>query len=116
MKAKAKTATKLHVRRGDTVMVIAGDEKGKTGKIASVNREKQRVIVEGLNLVKKSVKPSAENPQGGFVQIEASIHVSNVMLVDPTNGKPTRVSRKMDDKGVKQRVSKKTGSIIKAEI
>lgn len=115
MKAKPTAATKLHVRRGDTVMVIAGDEKGKTGKITSVNREKQRVIVEGLNLVKKSVKPSAENPQGGFVQTEASIHVSNVMLVDPTNGKPTRILRKLDEKGEKLRISKKTGSIIKIE-
>jgi large subunit ribosomal protein L24 len=115
MKSKAKTTVKLHVRKGDTVMVIAGDDKGKSGKILSVSREKQRAVVEGLNMIKKSIKPSAESPQGGFTQKEASIHVSNLMVVDPSNGKPSRVAKKLDDNGKKQRFSKKTGTLIKAE-
>lgn len=116
MKAKAKKINKFHVRRGDTVIVITGDDKGKTGKIISMDREKQRAIVEGLNMVKKSVKPSAENPQGGFLQKEASIHISNLMIVDPKDGKPTRTMRKADDKGKLQRYSKKTGTLIQAEL
>ncbi|MDJ1500923.1 50S ribosomal protein L24 [Xanthocytophaga agilis] len=115
MKAKAKTTVKLHVRKGDTVIVISGDEKGKTGKITSVDREKQKAVIEGLNLVKRSVKPSAENPQGGFIEKEAPIHVSNLMVVDPSTGKPSRISRKLDEKGKKQRYAKKTGTLIKAE-
>ena len=76
---------KLHVKTGDTVKVIAGDERGKTGVIKSVNRTTQRVIVDGLNLVTKHNKPSAKNPQGGITKIEAGIHVSNVKAVDSTN-------------------------------
>ncbi|TGE19898.1 50S ribosomal protein L24 [Hymenobacter elongatus] len=76
---------KLHVKTGDTVLVIAGDERGKTGVIKSVNRSTQRVIVEGLNLVTKHNKPSAKNPQGGITKIEAGIHVSNVKAVDSKN-------------------------------
>ncbi len=115
MKAKTKTTAKLHLRKGDTVMVIAGDEKGKTGKITSISKEKQKAVVEGLNMIKKSVKPSAENPQGGFSQQEAPIHISNLMVIDPSTGKPSKISRKLDDKGKKQRYSKKTGTLIKAE-
>ncbi len=116
MKAKSKKTVKLHIRRGDTVMVIAGDNKGKTGKIVSVDREKSKAVVEGLNMIKKSVKPSAEHPQGGFVEKEAPIHVSNLMIVDSSTGKPTKVSRKVDEKGKIQRYSKKTGTLIKAEL
>ncbi|TGE10014.1 50S ribosomal protein L24 [Hymenobacter fodinae] len=83
-KTKA-TPAKLHVKTGDTVLVIAGDEKGKTGVIKSVNRSTQRVIVEGLNLVTKHNKPSAKNPQGGITKIESPIHVSNVKRTDSTN-------------------------------
>ena len=86
MATKTKAApAKLHVKTGDTVMVIAGDEKGKSGVIKSVNRSTQRVIVEGLNLVTKHNKPSAKNPQGGITKIEAGIHVSNVKAVDSKN-------------------------------
>jgi len=84
-KAKEQKPTKLHVKTGDTVTVIAGDEKGKTGVIKSVNRSTQRVIVEGLNLVTKHNKPSAKNPQGGITKIEAGIHVSNVKRLESTN-------------------------------
>ena len=81
-KTKDKKPAKLHVKTGDTVLVIAGDEKGKTGVIKSVNRTTERVIVEGLNLVTKHNKPSAKNPQGGITKIEAGIHVSNVKAVE----------------------------------
>ncbi|MBR7949340.1 50S ribosomal protein L24 [Microvirga sp. STR05] len=86
MATKTKAApAKLHVKSGDTVQVIAGDDKGKTGVIKSVNRSTQRVIVEGLNLVTKHNKPSAKNPQGGITKIEAGIHVSNVKAIDSKN-------------------------------
>jgi large subunit ribosomal protein L24 len=85
LKTKEAKPAKLHVKTGDTVLVIAGDERGKTGTIKSVNRQTQRVIIEGLNLVTKHSKPSAKNPQGGITKIESPIHVSNVKLVSSAN-------------------------------
>ena len=85
---------KLHIRKNDTVVVLAGEDKGKTGKVLKVLVEKERAIVEGVNMVSKSTKPSAKNPQGGIVKQEAPIHVSNLSLIDPKSGKPTRVSIK----------------------
>ena len=82
---------KMHVKTGDTVIVIAGKEKGKKGKVIATYPKKDRVVVEGLNMVKRHTKPSQNNPQGGIITKEAAIHVSNVMLVDPESGKPTRV-------------------------
>ena len=79
--------TKLHIRKNDTVMVLAGEDKGKTGKVLKVLVSKQRAIVEGVNIVNKSAKPSAKNPQGGFVKMEAPIHISNLSLIDPKSGK-----------------------------
>lgn len=102
----------MHVRSGDTVKVIAGDDKGKTGKILSVDLEKRRAIVEGLNLVTKHVKPSASNPQGGIQKKEAPIHISNLMLVDPKTGEATRTGRKLNENGKLVRYSKKTGEVI----
>ena len=101
---------KLHVKIGDTVKVIAGTSKGSEGSILSIDRKKNRVIVEGANMIKKHVKPSASNPQGGIVESAAGIHISNVMLV--VNGKPTKTGRK-DDNGKLVRYSKKTGEVIK---
>ena len=103
---------KLHIRKNDTVMVLAGEDKGKTGKVLKVLVEKQRAIVEGVNIVNKSAKPSAKNPQGGFEKIEAPIHISNLSLVDPKSGKPTRVSIKHEGKNV-IRIAKKSGEEIK---
>ncbi|NEM96782.1 50S ribosomal protein L24 [Pontibacter burrus] len=102
---------KLHVKTGDTVKVIAGDERGKTGRITSVITDKNKVIVEGLNLVTKHTKPSAQNPQGGITKVEAPIHASNVMLVD---GKSERVktARRKNSEGKTERYSKKTGEVI----
>lgn len=104
---------KLHVRKGDTVKVLAGNERGKSGKVLEVLRAKSRVIVEGLNLVTKHVKPTADNPNGGIEKTEAGIHLSNVMVVDPSSGEATRIGRKADENGKLQRYSKKSGEIIK---
>ena len=103
---------KLHIKKGDTVYVNAGNDKGKTGKVLSVNPDKDRVIVEGVNMVKKHTKPNSKQPQGGIVEQEAGIHISNLQLIDPKSGKPTRVGYKMvDDKKV--RYAKKSGEEIK---
>lgn len=91
--------SKLHIQKGDMVFVNAGNNKGKTGKVLSVDVEKQRAIVEGVNMVKKSTKPSAAHPQGGIIEQEASIHISNLNPVDPKTGKPTRVHRAKDING-----------------
>ncbi len=92
MAIKKELPVRLHVKSGDTVKVIAGDERGKTGVIKSVNRVTQRVIVEGLNLVTKHNKPSAQSPQGGITKMEAPMHVSNVQAVDPKTGERVRKS------------------------
>ena len=105
--------TKLHIKKGDTVIVLAGEDKGKTGKVLKVDVDKQRAIVESVNVVKKSAKPSAKNPQGGIVEQEASIHISNLNLIDPKSGKPTRVGIKINEDGKKVRVAKKSGEEIK---
>ena len=104
---------KLHIRKGDNVMVVAGDSKGRTGKVLEVEVEKYRAIVENVNLATKHTKPNAKNTKGGLVKQEMPIHISNLMLVDST-GKPTRVGRQIDSKTNKSvRVSKKTGEVIK---
>lgn len=103
---------KMHVKTGDTVIVIAGKEKGKKGKIIAAYPKKDRVVVEGLNLVKRHTKPSQNNPQGGIITKEAAIHVSNVMLVDPETGKPTRVRTVRQADGTKVRVAVKSGKAI----
>ena len=103
---------KLHIKKNDTVIVLAGKDKGKKGKVQKVLVDDQRVIVEGINMVSKSQKPSAQNPQGGIVKQEAPIHVSNVSLIDPKSGKATRVSIKHEGKNV-VRIAKKSGEEIK---
>ena len=105
--------TKLHRRKGDNVIVLAGEDKGKTGKVLQVLVEKQRAIVEGVNIVKKSAKASAKNPQGGIIEMEAPVHISNLSLIDPKSGKATRVGIKITDDGKKVRVAKKSGEEIK---
>ena len=103
---------KLHIKKGDTVKVISGNSKGSTGVVLEVNPAKDRVVVEGVNVVTKHVKPSATNPEGGIKKTEAAVHISNLMLVDPATGEATRTGRKLDEKGKLQRYSKKTGEII----
>ncbi len=103
---------KIHIRKGDTVVVLSGEDKGKQGKVLKVLVDKDRAIVEGVNLVSKSTKPSAKHPQGGIIKQEAAIHVSNLSLIDPKSGKPTRVSIQHEGKNV-IRVAKKSGEVIK---
>ena len=105
--------TKLHIKKGDTVYVNAGEDKGKTGRVLKVLIEKKRAVVEGINMVTKATKPNAKNPQGGLVKMEAPIHVSNLQLLDPKSGKPTRVGYKVNEEGKKVRISKKSGEEIK---
>lgn len=104
--------SKLHIKKGDIVFVNAGTDKGKTGRVVKVLIDKQRAVVEGLNMVTKHTKPNAKNPQGGREEVEAPIHISNLNVVDPESGKPTRVGRKEVD-GKLVRYSKKSGKEIK---
>ena len=105
--------SKLHIKKGDTVYVLSGEDRGKQGRVLSVLVEKQRAIVEGINVVSKSTKPNAKHPQGGIVKMEAPVHISNLSLLDPKSGKPTRVGFRKDEKGVTVRYSKKSGEEIK---
>src|SRR6187431_2094168 len=113
MERKFNKQPKLHIRKGDTVLVLAGDDKSKTGKVLEVFADKNRAIVEGINMVTKHQKPSAGKPEGGIKKMEGTIHISNLMLVDPATGKPTRTGKKLNEKNKLQRYSKKTGEFIK---
>ena len=106
-------SVKLHIKKGDMVVVIAGYNKGQQGRVLKVEAAKQRAIVEGVNLVKKATKPNAKNPQGGIVEQEAAIHISNLQLLDPKSGKATRVGRKANAEGKLVRFAKKSGEEIK---
>ena len=103
--------SKLHIKKGDTVKVLSGTDNGKTGKIINVDREKGRAFVEGVNLVSKHTKPSAANPQGGIVKREASVHISNLMVVD-SKGQASRIGRKLNKDGKLVRYSKKSGEVL----
>lgn len=98
----------MHVKKGDKVKVLAGKDRGKEGVILEVFPKKDRVLVEGVNMVKKHAQPSQDNPQGGILNIEAPIHVSNVLPIDPKTGEPTRVGYEVRD-GKKVRIAKKSG-------
>ncbi|MBK0383257.1 50S ribosomal protein L24 [Pedobacter sp. SD-b] len=104
---------KLNIRKGDLVKVIAGDSKGQKGKVVEVITKTNRVIVEGANMVSKHTKPNAANPNGGINKMEAPIHISNVMLVDPKSGNATRIARKRNEDGKITRIAKKSGEEIK---
>ena len=104
---------KLHIKKGDTVIVNTGVNKGKEGKVLQVFPDKKRAIVEGINMVSKHTKPNADNPQGGIVKKEAPIHISNLNLKDPSTGKATRIGRKVGDNGKLVRYAKKSGEEIK---
>ena len=104
--------SKLHIKKGDTVYVNAGEDKGKTGKVVKVLVEAKRAIVEGVNMVSKSQKPNAKNPQGGIVKMEAPVHISNLNVVDPKSGKPTRIGRRQNEEGKLVRYAKKSGEEI----
>lgn len=105
---------KFHIKKGDNVQIIAGESKGQTGRIIRMIPKQNRAVVEGVNMVSKHQKPSSGNPQGGIVQMEAPIHVSNLMLMDPVDKVPTRIGRKLDEKSGKiVRYAKKSGEVIK---
>ncbi|AZQ60666.1 50S ribosomal protein L24 [Flammeovirga pectinis] len=103
---------KFHIKQGDKVAIISGNHKGTEGVVLTVDREKERATVEGVNMVTKHIKPTAEKPEGGVKKMEAPIHVSNIMLIDPETGKSTRVGRKLDENGKLKRYSKNTGKFI----
>jgi large subunit ribosomal protein L24 len=112
MKNKIKSQHKFHVRSGDTVKVIAGNAKGTEGRVIRILTDKNRILVEGVNIQTKHVKPTAQSPQGELRKQEGSIHISNVMLVDPSTGEPTKTGRRKNDKGKLQRYSKATDKLI----
>jgi len=105
--------SKFHVNKGDTVLILAGNSKGKKGKVLEVYPKTYRAIVEGANLVTKHLKPSADNPNGSIEKREAAIHISNLQVVDPSTGEATRIGRKRNENGKLERYSKKTGEVIK---
>jgi large subunit ribosomal protein L24 len=113
MERKNNKQPKLKIRKGDLVQVIAGDSKGKQGKVLEVILATNRIVVEGANLVSKHTKPNAANPTGGIVKKEAALHVSNLMVVDAKSGKPTRVGKQKNANGKSIRVAKKSGEEIK---
>jgi large subunit ribosomal protein L24 len=104
---------KLNIKKGDNVMVIAGNNKGQSGRVLFFGTEKSRAIVEGINMISKHTRPNADNPKGGIIKQEAGVHISNLKIIDKS-GKPTRIGRKTDEKtGKSIRYSKKTGEVIK---
>lgn len=105
--------SKMHIKKGDTVYVLSGEDRGKHGRVLSVDAAKNRAVVEGVNIVSKSTKPTAKYPQGGIVKMEAPINISNLSLIDPKSGKPTRIGIRVNDKGEKVRYAKKSGEEIK---
>ena len=104
---------KLHIKKGDTVFVNTGENKGKKGRVLEVDRDKYRAIVEWINMISKHTKPNAKSPNGGIIKKEAPVNLSNLMLIDPTSGEPTRIGRKIGEKGKLIRYSKKSGEEIK---
>lgn len=104
---------KLNIKKGDTVMVITGESKGQKGRVLEVDRDKNRAIVEGLNIISKHTKPHSKAPKGGILKKEAPINISNLALIDPASGKPTRIGRRLNQKNKLVRYSKKSGEEIK---
>jgi len=104
---------KLHIRKGDVVIVNSGEYRGQQGRVLEIDKKKSRAIVEGVNMVSKHTKPNADNPQGGIIKKEAPVHISNLNLVDPSSGEATRIGRRLDDNSKLVRYSKKSGEEIK---
>jgi large subunit ribosomal protein L24 len=111
MARKYNTQAKLHIKKGDMVMVIAGDDKGKKGRVIEVMNAQNRALIEGINIVSRHTKPNAQNQQGGIVKKEAPVNISNLKVVDKT-GNATRIGRKLNDAGKLVRYSKKSGEVI----
>ena len=111
MKEKSKYQVKCRLKSGDDVIVLAGKNRGETGKISRIDRKTDRAYVEGVNIAKRNTKPSAANPQGGIVDKVMPLHISNLALVDPKTKKPTRIGYKVED-GKKVRFAKKSGTVL----
>ena len=105
--------SKLHIKKGDQVIVNTGEYKGQKGRVLDLLIDKKKAIVEGINMVSKHTKPNAQYPQGGIIKKEAPVHISNLSPIDPSSGEPTRIGRKMTDKGKRIRYSKKSGEEVK---
>lgn len=112
MERKFNKQPKLHVRTGDSVMVIAGNSKGKSGVIQRIIVDKQRAVIEGVNMQTKHIKPTTTTPQGSIEKKEGSVHLSNIMLIDPKTGTASRIGRKLNAEGKLQRFSKESGNFI----
>jgi large subunit ribosomal protein L24 len=104
---------KLHIRKGDIVIVNSGEYKGQQGRVLEIEKKQTRAIVEGVNMVSKHTKPNADNPQGGIIKKEGPIHISNLNVVDPSTGEAARIGRKRNEKNQLVRYSKKSGEEIK---
>jgi large subunit ribosomal protein L24 len=104
---------KIKIKKGDTVFINTGEYKGQKGRVLEIDRDKERLIIEGVNLISKHTKPNAKSPNGGIIKKEAPIHISNVMLLDPSSGEPARIGRKLNVDGKLIRYSKKSGEEIK---
>jgi len=102
----------IHVKKGDMVVILAGDDKGKTGEVLRVNSKEDKVLVQGINRVYRHMKPSRQNPHGGRVQKEMPLHISNVLPVDPETSQPTRVGFKISEDGSKERIARKSGKSL----
>lgn len=103
---------KFHIKKGDLVKVISGNHKGEQGRVLEILGEKNRALIESVNIVKRHTKPSAQYPEGGIIEKEGSIHISNLMLIDPKTSEPTRTGRQKDENGKMTRVSKKSKEVI----
>ncbi len=104
---------KFHIKKGDTVKILSGESKGQSGRVIRILPKAYRAVVEGVNMVYKHQKPSATSPQGGRIQMEAPLHISNLMLVDPKTGEATRIGRRKDENGKLVRYSKSTDEVVK---
>lgn len=109
---KNKLQLKVHIKKGDTVKILTGEDRGKQGRVLSIELDKNRAIIEGVRMVSRHTKPNAKDTKGGILKKEAPVHMSNLMLIDPKTGEPTRIGRKRNEKGMLKRYSKKTGEII----
>jgi len=113
MQRKSNKQQKLHVRKGDIVKILTGNDRAKTGKVLEIITDQSRAIVEGINIITKHQKPTAGKPEGGIKKVEGTIHISNLMLIEPGTTNAVRTGRKVNEKGKLQRFSKKTGEFIK---
>jgi large subunit ribosomal protein L24 len=104
---------KLNIKKGDTVFVVTGEYKGQKGRVLEVFRKTEKAIIEGINMISKHTKPNAKHPQGGIIKKESPVHLSNLMLIDPSSGEPTRIGRKLNKANKLVRYSKKSGEEIK---